>query len=179
GFPFLGLAWFMLTGFFLLGLINERPFRQRVKHQAIEAWRGTRSLVIDVPLRLLPLPTLRRMVQSWTLQLIYWYVLKPLVVCLLLWWLYPPAVGTLVRFVGVFLAANFLLNSHVGMAAGELVARGLWLFWRRLKDGLLMNLFRLIVWLFKQVTDLVEYVLYSVDEWLRFLTRSSRVSIAV
>src|SRR5262249_40142881 len=98
--------------------------------------------------------------------------------CALLWWWFPAAFQPPIRAALIFLAVNILLNSRVGLAVGGLLVRGILALWDRLRAGLLVNLFRFIVRVFKQVTDMVEYVLSSVDEWLRFRSGETRLSMA-
>src|SRR5262249_7016775 len=48
-----------------------------------------------------------------------------------------------------------------------------------LRSGLIQGLFRFVVFVFKRVTDAVESVLFSVDEWLRFRTGDTWGSMVV
>jgi hypothetical protein len=43
-------------------------------------------------------------------------------------------------------------------------------FYELLRAGLIPGLFRMVVHVFKQIIDLLEYILFTVDEWLRFRT---------
>ncbi|HEY7426284.1 MAG TPA: hypothetical protein VH682_18780, partial [Gemmataceae bacterium] len=52
-------------------------------------------------------------------------------------------------------------------------------FYELLRAGLLPGLLRLLLWAFKQTIDMTEYVLHTVDEWLRFRQGDSRLSLVV
>jgi hypothetical protein len=67
----------------------------------------------------------------------------------------------------------------MGKAVGEAILQGLANFYEQLRAGLLPGLLRLLLWAFKQTIDMTEYVLHSVDEWLRFRQGDSRLSLVV
>ena len=48
-----------------------------------------------------------------------------------------------------------------------------------IRAGLLPGLYRLIVRAFKQVIDTVELMLFTVDDWLRFRSGDTRLSLVV
>src|SRR5207247_4724827 len=48
-----------------------------------------------------------------------------------------------------------------------------------LRAGLIPGLFRLVMHIFKQLVDALEYVLFSVDEWLRFRSGEGRFMLAL
>ena len=122
---------------------------------------------------------LRRLARSWTTHLVYWYVVKPAVFTAIFWLVIPATFRTAWAIVGTFLAVNVVLNSRTGQAVGEAVFQGLVHFMQLLGSGLLTGLVHGILRLFKRVTEMVEYVLFSVDEWLRFRRGDSRVALVV
>src|SRR5262249_54093338 len=61
----------------------------------------------------------------------------------------------------------------------EAILQALANFYEQLRAGLLPGLLRLLLWAFKQTIDMTEYVLHSVDEWLRFRQGDSRLSLVV
>jgi hypothetical protein len=147
-----------------------------------ELGSAVRWVVVDLPARLVPWPVLRRFLKSWIFQIFYSVFLLPIVFCLALWRIFPGVFEDPLnpwRAVGIFLLVELVFNSRPGHAAGDAVTRaGLRIFdWFR--SGLLPGLFRLVVQLFKQITDGVEYVLYTVDEWLRFRTGDNRFSLVL
>jgi hypothetical protein len=170
---------FLLLGFFLLALLHSERLRQRLAGVGLVFYRATRLLLVDIPLRLLSVPWLRRLARSWPTYLLYWWLLKPLVFSALLWLLVPVTARTVWAAVVTFLAVNVLLNSRTGQALTEAVFQGLVRFVQLLGSGLLTGLVHWILRVFKGITDAVEYVLFSVDEWLRFRRGDSRAAMVV
>jgi hypothetical protein len=168
-----------VLGLFLLGLLHSPSLRQQCVRFAMAAYRPLRWLFFDLPLWVVRIPSLHRLVTSWTFQLFYWYLFKPLLACALLWLVVPQAFGTVAGAAGIFLGVNFLLNSRFGRTAQELVRQSFAGLLESLRAGLLPGLVRLVIRVFKEVTDAVEYVLFTVDEWLRFRGGDSRASMVV
>src|SRR5205807_1232840 len=109
---------------------------------------------------------LQRFFTGWPFQLAFWYVLKPLLACAVLALIWPalflgnpdpdhpldPAkrwlwAGT------IFAAAILALNSRAGRAANDAVLHGFISLYDLFRSGLVPGLFRLIVRLFKEITD--------------------------
>src|SRR5439155_8018023 len=139
-----------LLGVFLFALMHHRGFRRRCKRALVKATRGARVVFVDLPWRLVQIPVLRRIVTSWSFQLFYWYFLKPVVVCALLWFWVPEAFSTLLGAASVFLAVHFLLNSRLGHAAHEGVNQALHRGFELLRAGLIPGLIHLVTRVFKQ-----------------------------
>src|SRR5262249_18316030 len=145
-------------------------------------WGPLKRLTVDLPLWVVRNTALMKVLTSWTFQLFYWYVLKPLVLCLLLWVLVPETLGvaehdssnrwadriTWMQVALTFLAANFLVNSRPGQAAAETIRHGCARFLALLRSGLIPGLIRLVVQVFKRILHTMEAALFKVDEWLRF-----------
>src|SRR5581483_5129006 len=108
---------------------------------------------------------------SWPAQLFYWYGLKPVIACLILYYFAPKTfldpTGELAGLptVCMLLATGIVLNSRFGQAFTETLFQGALGFYELLRAGFLPGLFRLIVRVFKEVTEMLEYVLFTVDEW--------------
>jgi hypothetical protein len=172
-----------LLGAFLLGLLNVPAFRQRVGHLFRLTYRGLRGLVVDLPAFLLRLPLVRHVVESRTFALFLRYAFKPLVLTT------PVAIGLL--FAGAdaataagggtafFLAACLFLNTRLGLQVEEILTDWVIRLWWHIRLDLLPGLFHLVMEFFKQLLELVERLLYSVDEWLRFRSGDSRLSLVV
>jgi hypothetical protein len=172
-----------LLGMVLVALINQEPLRQRCLWLMVRIGRALHLVFIDLPGRLVRFEALRRLGQSWLFQVLYPYVLKPGVACLVLWYLGLSNVFTYGNWhwglLILFLVLMFLLNSRLGHALTEVTVRsGVWLY-EALRAGLLPGLYRLVTRVFKQMVDFVEGLLFSVDEWLRFRTGDSTYSMVV
>jgi hypothetical protein len=117
--------------------------------------------------------------RSWPFKLLYRLVLKPLLFYILLSWLFSSYFERWWHHALAFAVLVLLLNSRPGRGLEEAGARGAVESFNWLRAGLVDGLLRLIVQAFKAVTDGVEYVLYTVDEWLRFRGGDSRLSMVV
>jgi hypothetical protein len=187
--PF-GFPWYayLLVGLFLLCLIRFRPLRSFLAQALHASYRGLRFAFVEVPRRLWKLPWVHGIFQSWPFLLLYWYVLKPLILTSAVW-LYLPwtrsapvdggAVFSPLRAGLTFLVMNLVLNSRPGKAASETITEALVLVYGWLRFDMLRGLFRLVNRFFKQVSRTLEYILYSVDERLRFRSDESRITMVM
>jgi hypothetical protein len=171
-------VWGML-GAFLLGVLHSPTVRNWCADLGRALWRPVKAACVDFPLWVVHNTALVKVLTSWTFQLFYWYILKPLVLCVLLWFLVPETFSTWLQVALTFLAANFLVNSRPGQAAAETLNHALVRFFALLRSGLISGLIRLVVQLFKHIMHMMEAVLFKVDEWLRFRGGDSRLAMAV
>jgi hypothetical protein len=167
------------VGIFLLALIHVESFRQQCVELGSVAFRPLRTLVAEVLPRYVPLAAIRRALLSWPAQLIFWYIIKPGVACLVVYafapWLFASYLEAIVTFFAVF----GVLSLRPVTMIEEFIVHAVVQFYADLRAGLLPGLIRLIIRGFKQVTDTLEYVLFSVDEWLRFRSGDGQVTLAV
>ncbi|MDX1966191.1 MAG: hypothetical protein SFV23_03370 [Planctomycetaceae bacterium] len=170
-------------GVLLLCVIHWPAFRQGVWLILRSTWILVRGLVIDAPLFLYRLPGVAWFLRSLPALLFRRYLLSPLAVTLLLWKGFPllGLYNELDPWVAVAtLVVSFLaLNSRVGRDSEELLWEWLGRVWHRFRVNIVIGLFNLIIDVFRQIMDALERVLYSVDEWLRFRTGESHVSLAL
>jgi hypothetical protein len=171
-----------LLGIFLMLITNSSTFRRQVGVLLGHVGGGIRWLVAELPSRLVPWPVLRRLFKSWAFQIFYSVFFLPILFCLALWRIFPRIFDEPInpwRVAGIFLIVEMIFNSRPGHAAGDAVTRGGLRIFDWFRSGLLPGLLRLIIHIFKQITDSVEYVLYTVDEWLRFRTGDNRFSMVL
>src|SRR5262249_36608487 len=76
-----------------------------------------------------------------------------------------------------FLLAGALFNSRLGRLAEEALTDWLNRNWLWLSGDVLPGLFRFTMFFFKSATENLERLLYTVDEWLRFRTGDSQLSL--
>jgi hypothetical protein len=171
-------AW-LLLGTFLLGLLHSRAFRRRCADLGRRCWRPVKRVVVDIPVWVVRNTALMQILSSWSFQLFYWYLFKPLVLCAVLWLLLPETFQTWLQVALTFLAANFLVNSRPGLAVAEAVRHGVVRFYALLRGGLIPGLIRLVVQIFKQILHTMEAILFTVDEWLRFRAGDSELAMAL
>jgi hypothetical protein len=167
------------TAILVLALIQSNAFRRRCLRGLVALGRALQFVFWRVPLRFLPLGTIRRIIATWMFQLLYWYVLKPGLVCVLLWWPFPDLFSHWYSAGATFLVVLFLLNSRIGRGVSEGMQDVLVNLGTMVRAGLIPGMIRLTLHVFKQVVESIEYVLFVVDEWLRFRSGGGRTSLVV
>ncbi|MGQ9573982.1 MAG: hypothetical protein ACUVUC_01565 [Thermoguttaceae bacterium] len=180
------LDWIMLwqvfqLGVFLLGVLNFASFRRATGRVLKSWWQAAREGLAALLRSLAHWPPLERLLRSRLFALSMRYLVKPLALATLAWWGLLPhylywwqsAASGLV----LFIAAHLLLNSRLGRDLEELVAEGLVQAWRRIGLRILSSLFLLVMDLFKRFLLAVERLLYAVDEWLRFKSGQTRLTL--
>jgi hypothetical protein len=173
------LGWIPL-GLLILGFMYLPRMRRSFIKLCGKTGLGLRALV-NSPIWLMNLPQVQRVWNSWIFQLLWWFVLKPLAVAGVAWLLVPKtmALAPWVEFGVIFGAVMLVLNSQIGRAASEFVTQAILAFYDKLRTDLLEGLLRWILQLLKQGMDLLERLLYSIDEWLRFRSGDSKASLVV
>jgi hypothetical protein len=165
---------------FCLALLESANVRRWCRHLLGATWRGTRFAFWDFPLRLVPIETIRRILNSWLFQVIWWYLLKPGFVCAVFAWAW--SLRWPQHYYGIlalYLAAAFLINSRVGRATSEAVQDAFASLGRLIRAGLIPSLVQFTMYVFKRAAEGIEYLLFVVDEWLRFRSGEGRVSLVV
>lgn len=173
------LAWlpFLALGVFLLALIHIEPLRHGVARGFTWLGWAIRTVSWDWPVRVWRLPLVQAMVNSWPILLLYWFLLKPLLACGLIWLLWPGSFHA-PWFAALTVAGmSWVLNSRAGYAISEAMIEAFVLAYGWLRYDVLVGLYRWIVAFFGQISKTIEIVLYSVAEWLRF--RSDEGTVAV
>ncbi|MCS7044738.1 MAG: hypothetical protein NZO58_00120 [Gemmataceae bacterium] len=168
----------VLAGF-LAALIHHQRFREEIWRRLVWCWGPLRVVFIDWPVSLIRHPLVQRVVASWTFQLFFWYVLQPLVAVLLLWLLAPELLTTWGAVALAFGVLALALHTRLVYAAGRVVAQVIVDLAHLIRAGLLPGLFRFIMALFRQILHLLETILFTVDEWLRFRSGEQWPSLAM
>ncbi|MEP7124515.1 MAG: hypothetical protein ABJE95_26540 [Byssovorax sp.] len=179
----LSLAAVSVALFCLLHSAAIRAFVLRVLLGV--AW-VLKSVFVRFPQFVANLPAVKLALGSLGARGVIRYLIKPGMVTfasgLLAYWLIPPAralsPGALAGIAaGVVLALDLGLISPIGLlveeAVDDWIAQRLRLISREVLPGAL----RLIASLFRYLTDLVERMVYTVDEWLRFREGQSVISL--
>jgi hypothetical protein len=168
-----------LLGAYILALVHSNKVRQRSRRLWDRIVDGLRLVFVDWPVRLARMPWLRTLSESWPIQFFYWILLKPVLVCLLIGLLQPAWFTSLTYALTVFFVVLMIVNLPPGRALSELIGQGLLRFFELLQAGLIRGLFNLIVWAFKELVSLVESILFTVDEWLRFRSGEGQFLLVV
>jgi len=170
-------------GLFLLALVHLKWFRGGVWQVFKTSFYLARGLLIDLPLRVIRLPSVQWLLRSRLAVLGFRFVLKPLALSAVAWQLLPKSHSrwqtTAGTGVSLFLAMNLLLNSRLGRNMQEVIADWLVQSWERYGIRILSGLFYLVIDIFKGLLESVERLLYTVDEWLRFRSGQSRVLLVM
>jgi hypothetical protein len=178
-------------GFFLMGVMHWPWLRGHMLGLATDLGAALYFLVLDLPRRLVRRETLEAMARSWPFQVFYWCLFGPLLICVLLGFAAPQIFFDIpevkddhahfawMRSVIVFLSAGLVARSTMGRATGEAIVQGGVRLYELFRSGLLTGLYNFILYAFKQLVDGLEYVLYSVDEYLRYRSGDSRFLLIV
>jgi len=169
----------LLLGAFILSLMHWPPLREFFREAGARTYRGARLVIYELPVALWQQPWLQMVLRSWPFLLLYWYMLKPLTLTGLLWLIWPDPFQSPWVFGLAFLVADIVLNSRFGTAVNQACAEALAWFYGWVRFEVLQELFRWVNYFFKQVTSTMEYVLYTVDEWFRFRSGESRLSMVI
>jgi hypothetical protein len=166
------LSSYLLLGMFLLGLLHSPALRGRCQAVGRLIYRALYLALVEWPWQLLHHPWLRRLFTSpliyWPLYLLYWYLLKPLLVTALLWLLVPATAAHFWTAALTFLSVLLVLNSRLGRGLLDLAFYTLGQLFQLLASGLLPGMVRWTLWLFQQLLSWGERLLFAVDDWLRF-----------
>jgi hypothetical protein len=162
------------VGMFLFLLLHAPLFRTGTWWLAKRLGRGLQTVVVRIPRWILHREVIQRVLRT---RLARW-VLVPaipatpvaLVVGLLAGW--PQAVA-------VFVVEIALANTRPGRVAEEIAADWAVRSGRQVARHLLPGLFKLILDFFIRLIDLLDRGIYTVDEWLRFKSGQSRVTLIV
>ncbi|MGE3820162.1 MAG: hypothetical protein AB7I30_12140, partial [Isosphaeraceae bacterium] len=76
-----------------------------------------------------------------------------------------------------FVGASLVFNTRLGRDAEEAVIEALVRCWRALVHDFIPGLYRWVMTAFEKVVEGVERVIYAVDEWLRFRSGQSQLSL--
>lgn len=160
------------VGFLLMALIHLPKFRGVCWNVVRYAWNLFRTAVYDVPLRILRLPLVQRLWRSRWFTRLRRHVVNPLLLAWIGCRVLPsllaktPQPWWMVGAVGLLL--SFAANSRLGRDAEELASEWLANAWHDLRSRFLVALFEWTIDFFKWLLNLLERFIYAVDEWLRF-----------
>ncbi|MCA9085857.1 MAG: hypothetical protein KDA81_17475, partial [Planctomycetaceae bacterium] len=171
----------ILVGFLLMALIHLPNFRQVMWNVVRYIWSGVRRVIYDIPLKVLNFPLIQKFWRSrWFVRLRRTLV-SPVILALLgcrvvpSILLRPPLDWWWVGAVAVLL--SLAMNSRLGRDAEELTAEWLANAWHDLRSRFLVALLDWIIDFFKWLLNLLERFIYAVDEWLRFHSGETKVTI--
>lgn len=170
-------------GTFILLVIYSGPFRRFVGRIFKSLFNALRLLFYEWPMRILRKPAVRRFLRSTFVTLLRKFVLWPMIpttaLCLGLPWLIESFPSRdITNWFLMWAAMSALLNSRMGRDVEELSAEWVFSTWNRIRVHIFVALFELIMESFKKLLEWFERVLYAVDEWLRFKSGETTLSLA-
>lgn len=171
----------LVVGFLLMALIHLPNFRSTFLNVLRYVWNGVRTVIYDVPLKLLRLPVIQRLWRSRWFTRLRRNVTNPLLLawlgCRVIPWVFGRVQQPwwMVAVVGVLF--SFAVNSRLGRDAEELAGEWLANAWHDLRSRFLMALFEWTLDFFKWLLNLLERFIYAVDEWLRFHSGETWVTL--
>lgn len=171
----------IVIGFLLMAIIHLPAFRGFLKSLLSLTWKTARLLAYQIPTTILGIPAVQWLMRNRLVIKVRRYVVSPLLVawigCQVVPWAtgHRPLSGWWVAAVASLLSA--VANSRLGRDAEELTAEWLSNVWYDLQARVVMAVFEWIVDFFKWVLSVVERFIYAVDEWLRFHSGETIITI--
>ena len=173
----------LLLGCVIFALIHFPLFRQWFIWFLKTTWYLLKIVLIDIPRAILRWHWVDRLLKSFPMMLFRRFILAPLLATVVFWKLLPflGVYGNLNIWWGIviFVASYLTLNSRVGRDTEELAREFFSRTWYRIRVHLVMGLFTLVIDVFRAFMDGLERVLYAVDEWLRFRSGESNLTLGV
>jgi hypothetical protein len=173
----------LLLGCAIFSLIHFPRFRQSVIWFLKTTWQFLNVVLVVIPRAILRWRWVDRLLKSFPMMLFRRFILAPVLATAIFWKLFPILgfYGSLNRWWGtvIFVVSYLTLNSRVGRDTEELAREFFSRTWYRIRVHLLMGLFTLIIDIFRAFMDGLERVLYAVDEWLRFRSGESRLTLGI
>ncbi|QDT57513.1 hypothetical protein Pan44_55820 [Caulifigura coniformis] len=172
------------VGTFFLALIHSPPLRKVIGRGFSSFWSVLKGVAFDIPARLLKQPAVKAFLRSRPIVAFRRHLLFPLFVTAIL---FPLARGPS-TFVAqnpwavasiIFGLSMVLLNSRIGRTFEATTAEWFEWTWYTVRVRIFVALFEGIMDFFKRVMEWIERVLYAVDEWLRFKSGESQVTLVI
>jgi len=170
-------------GTLLLLIIHVGPFRQFLKKVCSYIFSGLRRALYEWPARFLRLSVVKRILKSRPVYYIRKFLIWPAIPTALVCWALPRLYKHIpeqpwTNWGIVLCAMSVILNSRVGRDVEELSAEWLHSTWNRIRVHIFVALFDLVMDFFKRLLEGFDRVLYAVDEWLRFKSGETTLSLA-
>ncbi|MGA2059370.1 MAG: hypothetical protein ABSG67_02730 [Thermoguttaceae bacterium] len=173
----------VLLGVFIFGLVNVRWFRKFVGQSFLDAYYSTNKNFVTPLWNVVQLRIVQVILSSMIFRLSLRFLIKPAAWTFLAWMVFP-LVGvnwrvSLTSAAYIFVAFNVFLNSRVGRNIEEMAMDWAVQTWNRYGIRFFMGLFWLVIDFFNVVLEAVERLLYGVDEWLRFRSGETTMTLCL
>ena len=171
----------LVVGLFLMALIHLQRFRDASLVVLKKIHKGLRWLFIDLPTQLLQWEQIRDFLRSRAFRIISRWILTPAaftaIACYALPALLRIELPRISYVAGTFVLVSLFVNSRVGRDVEELTLEWFSLRWYQLRAHVFVALVDWTVEAFAKMLELVERFLYAIDEWLRFRSGESPVTL--
>ena len=181
-------------GFLVMALVHLPKFRGVFWNVVRLAWDVVKAVFYDVPVYVFRLPLIRELWRSRWFTRVRRTVLNPLFVSWIATQGVPhvynfiyryntsaaklePQPGWMVLLLGVLMSAA--INSRLGRDAEELAGEWMANRWHELRTRFLAAVFEWVMDFFKWLLHLLERFIYAVDEWLRFHSGETWLTVVV
>lgn len=169
-------------GTLLLLIIHVAPFRRFLKKACAYLLSVLRRVLYEWPARFLRLSVVRRILKSSTVYFVRKFLLWPAIPTALICWAMPRLYTQIpeqpwTNWGIVLIAMSVILNSRVGRDVEELSAEWLYSTWTRIRVHIFVALYDLVMDFFKRLLEGFDRILYAVDEWLRFKSGETTLSL--
>lgn len=177
------LSSVLVVGFLLMALIHLKPFREWFFAQTFRALKLLRTVLIDLPQKILHLPLVQKLWRNRTFVRIRRVVLTPVLIsvigCRFVPWLLNGVTLNWWWVSAITVLSSLALNSRLGRDTQELTAEWVGNAWYKLHARVVMAVIDWVIDFFRMLLNFLERFLYAVDEWLRFHSDESWLSIVV
>ncbi|HZV01161.1 MAG TPA: hypothetical protein VFF73_30900, partial [Planctomycetota bacterium] len=157
-------------------LINNRTARSFASSVLLHLSFAVRALVVDVPLLFVRLHPVRRLLANELFMAFVRYVLRPGLLTAAIaggFWLARRPLEIPVTAL-VFLSSALALNSHPWRSLEEGLEESLLRSWRFIRLDFVPGFFRVVMRFFKRLSEMLEAMVFAVDEALRYRTGESQ-----
>jgi len=173
----------LLLGIFIFGLVNVRWFRKFVGQSLKDVYDSTRKTIFLPLWRVIHSHVVQVILHSVMFRLSFRFLIKPAIWTALAWMVFPLVgvnwLASLSSAAAIFVAFNIFLNLRVGRNIEEMAADWAVQTWNRYGIRFFMGLFWMVVDFFKAVLEIIERLMYNVDEWLRFRSGETALTLCL
>lgn len=181
GVQLVGPLSIFIVGTVLLWLMHGNTFRRVVFDLIRWSYRKFYGIIIELPAELLRLEVFKTLMSNRAVRLAYRFLVRPGLMALLIGltcyaWSVPSRSCWVVVLIS-FAVLNLLFNTRAGRSVEEIGGDVVLRAWRQVFMRFFLNVGHWIMDISRRALDGIERGLYSIDEYLRFNSEETRVSM--
>ena len=177
------ISLILAVGMILMALVHLPTFRRTITKLLSLLWSALKLVMWRIPRHVFRFPLLQWLWRNRLVRGLRRYVLNPGVLAGALGHVLPTALGNPPWNIWLIAATavvfSLVVNSRLGRDTEELVAESIGNAWHNVRSRIFRATFDWIVDFFNRALSAVERLIYAVDEWLRFHSEESWLSIIV